>query len=151
MSEPSIFLPKDDAQIASCFDAFSVLRPHLTREEFLPQVRRQEAQGYQIVALMAQGQVSSVAGFRLCEFLAWGRILYIDDLSTLPASRGKGHAGLLLDWLATHAEAQGCKALHLDTGYARHAAHRVYLGKGFELSCHHMVKSIDSPRNRLPP
>lgn len=54
----------------------------------------------------------------------------------------KGYAGMLLDWLTEHARQQGCQAVHLDTGYARHAAHRVYLGKGFELSSHHMDKSI---------
>jgi GNAT superfamily N-acetyltransferase len=144
LNTPSIFLPKDDGQIESCFDAFSALRPHLTRELFVPQVRRQESQGYQIVAVMEHGQVSSAAGFRLCEFLAWGRILYIDDLSTLPSSRGKGYAGMLLDWLAAHAQQQGCNAVHLDTGYARHAAHRVYLSKGFELSSHHMAKALVS-------
>lgn len=142
MNTPSIFLPKDDGQIESCFDAFSILRPHLSPELFLPQVRRQESQGYQIVAVMEEGQVSSVAGFRLCEFLAWSRILYIDDLSTQPSSRGKGYAGMLLDWLTDHAQQQGCNAIHLDTGYARHAAHRVYLSKGFELSSHHMAKTL---------
>lgn len=142
MSIADIFLPDDQEQTDACFEVFSALRPHLAREAFLAQVQRQQAQGYRIVALRDQGQVCSAAGFRLCEFLAWGRILYIDDLSTLPEHRGKGHAGQLLDWLVTHAEQQRCAAVHLDSGYARHAAHRLYLNKGFELSSHHMAKSL---------
>lgn len=142
MSTSNIFVARTDEQIASCFDAFLALRPHLTQAQFLPQVRRQEAQGYQIVALTDDGQVKSAAGFRLGEFLAWGRILYIDDLTTLPEARGKGHGGRLLDWLCAHALAQQCDAVHLDTGYARHAAHRLYLAKGFELSSHHMAKPL---------
>lgn len=142
MSTAQIFLPTSDAQIESCFEVFEVLRPHLSRQQFLPQVRRQASQGYQIVALMEDGQVHSAAGFRVCEFLAWGRVLYLDDLSTLPASRGKGHAGRLLDWIADHARQQNCSAIHLDTGYARHAAHRLYLDKGFELNCHHMAMPV---------
>lgn len=143
MPQPRLFLAHDDSQMASCFDAFSVLRPHVLREAFLPQIRRQEAQGFQVLALEQDGAVKSVAGFRLAEFLAWGRVIYIDDLSTLPEARGQGFAGMLLDWLAEYARQQGCCALHLDSGYARHAAHRLYLNKGFELSSHHMTKVLE--------
>lgn len=145
MNTPSptdIFLPGTDAELDACFDAYLVLRPHLTREQFVPQVRRQEAQGFQIVALRDEGLVKSAAGFRLAEFMAWGRVLYIDDLTTVPAARGQGFAGRLLDWLTEFARQQGCQAVHLDTGYTRHAAHRLYLSKGFELSSHHMAKPI---------
>ncbi len=137
-----IFLPKTDAEIESCFDVFSVLRPNLTRQEFLPRVRRQEQQGYQIAALRSGDLIASAAGFRISDFLAWGRVLYIDDLSTLQNLRGQGHAGAILDWLTNYASGQSCDAMHLDTGYARHAAHRVYLSKGFELNCHHLAKAI---------
>jgi GNAT superfamily N-acetyltransferase len=140
--KPVILIAQDDSQIESCFDAFSALRPHIKRDQFLAQVRRQEAQGYQILALQDEGVVKSAAGFRLAEFLAWGRILYIDDLTTLPDAREKGFGGMLLDWLVEHARQQRCDAVHLDTGYARHAAHRLYLGKGFELRSHHMVKPL---------
>lgn len=143
MSQPHLFLAHDDTQIESCFDAFSVLRPHVHREAFLPQIRRQEEQGFQVLALEQDGVVKSVAGFRIAEFLAWGRVIYIDDLSTLPEARGQGFAGMLLDWLAEYARKQGCKALHLDTGYARHVAHRLYLNKGFELSSHHMTMALE--------
>ena len=143
MTTPDIFLPSDAEQIESCFEVFSVLRPHLSSESFLAQVLRQQAQGYQIVALREQGAICSAAGFRLSEFLAWGRILYIDDLSTLPAFRARGHAGRLLDWLVAYAEQHCCAAVHLDSGYARHAAHRLYLGKGFELGSHHMARRLD--------
>jgi GNAT superfamily N-acetyltransferase len=137
-----IFLPETDSDIQACFDVFSVLRPHLTSQEFLPRVRRQAQQGYQIAALRSGNLIASAAGFRICEFLAWGRILYIDDLSTLPSLRGQGHAGAILDWLTNYASEKDCEAIHLDTGYGRHAAHRVYLRKGFELNCHHMAKTI---------
>ncbi len=143
MPQPRIFLAHDDSQIESCFDAFSVLRPHVRRETFLPQIRRQAQQGFQVLALEQDGLVKSVAGFRLAEFLAWGRVLYIDDLSTLPEARGQGFAGLMLDWLTEHGRQQGCRALHLDSGYARHVAHRLYLNKGFELGSHHMAKAIE--------
>jgi GNAT superfamily N-acetyltransferase len=133
-----IFLADTDAEIASCFPAFSALRPHLAQKDFLAQVRRQQAQTYQILALRHEGVIKSAAGFRMAEFLAWGRVLYIDDLTTLPGATSHGFAGALLDWLIEHAKSNQCQGVHLDTGYARHAAHRLYLRKGLELSCHHM-------------
>lgn len=137
--EIEIFIASTDEDINLSFPAFKELRPQLNFEEFLPQVRRQESQSYRILALRHRGIIKSAAGFRFCEFLAWGKILYIDDLTTLPNARGNGFAGTLLNWLIEHAKSTGCNGVHLDTGYARHAAHRVYLEKGFQLNCHHMA------------
>jgi len=137
-----IFIANTDAEIESCFAAFSVLRPHLEQNNFLSQVRRQQAQSYQILALKHTGVVKSAAGFRFAEFLAWGKVLYIDDLTTLPGETSQGFAGSLLDWLTNHARSSQCQGLHLDTGYARHAAHRLYLRKGFQLNCHHLALEL---------
>ena len=134
-----IFIANTDAEIESCFPAFSMLRPHLVQNNFLPQVRRQQAQSYQMLALKHEGVVKSAAGFRFAEFLAWGRVLYIDDLTTLPKETSKGFAGALLDWLIVHARSSQCQGVHLDTGYTRHAAHRLYLRKGFQMSSHHLA------------
>lgn len=137
--EIEIFIASSDEDINSCFPAFKELRPSLTIEEFLPQIRRQENQSYKILALRQNGVLKSAAGFRFCEFLAWGKILYIDDLTTLSHARGNGFASTLLNWLIEHAKSSECNAVHLDTGYARHDAHRVYLKKGFQLNCHHLT------------
>jgi len=137
--EFEIFIATTDEDINSCFPVFKELRPKLNFEMLLPQVRRQESQSYKILALRQNGEIVSVAGFRLCEFLAWGKILYVDDLSTLPNARGKGFAGALMNWLIEYAKNIGCVAVHLDSGHARHAAHRLYLQKGFKISSHHFA------------
>lgn len=133
-----IFIANTDEEILSCFPAFSVLRPHIRETDFLPRVRRQQAQSYRIVAVRSEGVVESAAGFRLAEFLVSGKVLYIDDLTTLPCARSLGHAGELMDWLIGHAREHGCNGVHLDTGYGRHAAHRLYLRKGLQFSAHHL-------------
>lgn len=137
-----LFLASTDAEIMDCYPVFSALRPHLTEGDFLSQVRRQEAQSYRILALRHEGGIKSAAGFRVAEFLAWGKVLYIDDLGTLPGDTGRGFAGALLDWVTEHARVIGCGAVHLDTGYARHAAHRLYLRKGFRFNCHHAALDL---------
>jgi len=139
MQSVDIFIAVTDGEIGACFSVFKELRPLLQEAEFLTQIRRQELHSYQILALRVDGVIQSAAGFRLAEFLAWGKVLYIDDLTTLAGARGKGYAAALLDWLIAHAQSKGCQGVHLDTGYGRHAAHRVYLKKGFELNCHHMA------------
>jgi len=75
-----IYFATSDKEIDDCFAAFQILRPHLSRAEFINQVKRQQLQGYKILALSENGAVKSVAGFREAEFLAWGKIIYIDDL-----------------------------------------------------------------------
>jgi GNAT superfamily N-acetyltransferase len=144
MGEPvtTIFLANTDEDILSCFPAFSTLRPHVQESEFLSQVRRQQAQSYQILALKHHDIVKSAAGFRFAEFLAWGKVLYVDDLTTLPSETSQGFAGALMDWLIDHAKANNCQGLHLDTGYTRHAAHRLYLRKGLQLSSHHLALDL---------
>lgn len=137
-----IFIANTDTEIESCFPVFRALRPHLEQSAFLPQVRRQQKESYQILALKQDSMIKSVAGFRFAEFLAWGRVLYIDDLATLPGETSRGFAGSLLDWLIDHAKSRQCRGVHLDTGYARHAAHRLYLHKGLRLDCHHLALEI---------
>ncbi|MBD9356186.1 GNAT family N-acetyltransferase [Methylomonas albis] len=139
-----IFIADTEAEIQACFPVFSELRLYLKQEQFLAQVRRQQLQSYQILAVRQQGAVKSVAGFRLAEFLAWGKILYVDDLATLSGETSQGFAGALLDWLIAHAQAHGCRGVHLDSGHQRFIAHRLYLNKGFQLSSHHFSLSFNT-------
>jgi len=134
---PAIIPIETDEQIRACFPALLALRPHLSADTLVERIRRQFAQGYRLTAVEDGGAIPALAGWRMLEFLAWGSVLYIDDLSTLPEARRHGYGGMLLDWLTEHARASGCDGVHLDTGYHRHAAHRLYLAKGFVFDCHH--------------
>jgi GNAT superfamily N-acetyltransferase len=144
MSMELHLVTKDD-EIEACFEAFSALRPHLRRGDFLSRVRLQQQQGYRILGLNVDGKFPAAAGFRTADFLAWGKVLYIDDLTTVPQARGRGHASRLLEWLIDFARAQQCDAVHLDSGYGRHDAHRLYLKMGFKLSSHHFAMELGAP------
>jgi len=86
----------------------------------------------------------AVAGFRTGENLAWGRYLYVDDLSTAPDARRRGCAGALLEWLVEEARGLGCAQLHLDsgTGAERFDAHRVYHAHGLSITSHHFARRV---------
>lgn len=135
---PSIAIATSDADILRCFLVMLQLRPHLIQAEFLTRIRRQiQTAGYVLVFLEDNGIVQSLAGFRISECLYSGRYLYVDDLATDADSRSKGYGGLLFDWLVEHARQNHCDVLTLDSGVQRFAAHRFYLTKRMEITCHH--------------
>jgi len=135
------------AETGLAFAAMAALRTHLTDEaEFVRRVdERQRPQGYRLVATVEDdGTVGAVAGFRVLEMLAFGRVLYVDDLSTLPVARRRGHGRALLDWCAAEAQRAGCDALHLDSGVGpdRRDAHRLYFNAGMRISSHHFAREL---------
>lgn len=132
----------DDGNTELAFEAMRELRPHLTGPaEFTERIRLQRAEGYRIVGSFdGSGAVVAVAGFRTGNCLAWGHFVYIDDLCTLPAARGRGHARALLDWVDEEAARLGCEQVHLDSGTHRNAAHRGYLKAGYDIQAFHFGK-----------
>jgi GNAT superfamily N-acetyltransferase len=141
-SQTEIHTARSDAEILACFAVIHELRPHLEESSFVARVRRQQAQGYTLVFIREGDAVVAAAGYRFAEFLAWGRVLYVDDLISAAEKRGRGYGGALMDWLAQRAQAEGCDELHLDSGYARHDAHRLYLNKGMRLASHHFARVL---------
>ena len=146
MSEIREILPPD-TRLA--FAAMRELRPQVGDEtEFVRRVDEvQRAEGYRLVGAFEDGteDAMAVAGFRVGHMLAWGRFLYVDDLSTLPTARRRGHAGALLDWLAAEARRLGCDELHLDSGVGadRSDAHRLYLNAGLRITSHHFARRLN--------
>ncbi|MSP52973.1 MAG: GNAT family N-acetyltransferase [Gammaproteobacteria bacterium] len=130
-------------EIALAFDVFLELRPHLPNANtFVNQVMAQQKEGYQLIGIEAHDEIAACVGFRFLTTLAWGKVLYIDDLITKEKCRGEGYAKQLLDYITQIAKGHHCDQLHLDSGYARHAAHKVYLKYGFELSSHHFALKL---------
>ena len=124
------------------------LRPELGSPEALVRQidERQRPAGYRLAAAFADGddQAAAVAGFRVNEFLAWGRHLYVDDLVTAAAHRGRGHADRLLAWLEAEARRAGCTQLHLDSGLGedRQDAHRFYFRHGLRIASFHFARDL---------
>lgn len=137
----------ETGETALAFAAMQALRPHLRdREEFVQRVDQTlRPAGYRLIGACDQPaetltlDASAVMGFRCGENLAWGRHLYIDDLSTLPVARGRGYGGALLAWACDEARRLGCGQIHLDSGVGldRASAHRLYLNSGYRISSHH--------------
>lgn len=138
-----IALAQAEAEIGRCFPVMAQLRPALSLDEFIVRVQRQrEDFDYQLAFLEAENEIVAVAGFRICENLAWGRFLYVDDLVTSETERSQGYGELLFDWLAQNAARENCVQLHLDSGVQRFEAHRFYLKKRMKISSHHFALEL---------
>lgn len=132
-----------EAEIETCFSALHELRPHLSQKDFVARVQCQmKNHGYVLVYIATQGHVVAAAGYRVAEFLAWGRTFYVDDLITPATSRKLGYGGKLLDWLMEKAKELSCDQFHLDSGVHRHDAHRLYLSRKLQISSHHFSKEL---------
>lgn len=139
----TITIATSEADIRRCLPAMLALRPHLTNDQALEQIRFQQENDRFVLAFIDEGDTTqpapAVVGYRILHFLHSGKTLYIDDLSTAPGARGKGYASALLDFVIDQARQLGCSCVSLDSGHnpARYDAHRLYLKKRFNIVSHH--------------
>ncbi|WP_232283312.1 GNAT family N-acetyltransferase [Paraglaciecola sp. T6c] len=120
----------------------SQLRPHLSKAQFIEQVKVQKGEGFQLLQAKYSNGIAGLAGFRISQNLAWGKHLYIDDLVTDKDTRSKGIGFAMLNWLEEHAKTKNCAQIHLDSGVQRFQAHKFYLRSGFVISSHHFAKTL---------
>jgi len=123
------------------------LRPEAGPLEALRgRVEEQRANGYRLAGSFEEGDpvAAAVAGFRYGSSLAWGRYLYVEDLVTRAALRGRGHATDLMAWVEEEARSEGCDQLHLDSGVgaSRVDAHRLYMQRRLTITSHHFARRL---------
>ena len=144
MSDIEIKEALADTDIARVYPVVRALRPHVASEgEFLARVRRQQTQsGWRLIYVEDNGAPVAAAGFRVSEWLAWGKALYVDDLICLESHRGKGFAEALMHWMEDLARKEGCAEFHLDSGTHRLPAHRFYHRLKLGITSFHFQKKL---------
>lgn len=129
---------RSDEQIAATYEVMAQLRPHLTRDDYLPFVRRLIAnERFNLASVVDDGTVRAVAGYRIMEMLYCGRMMYIDDLVTDERVRSRGYGKALLDWLKTESRRLGCTEVQLISRVTREEAHRFYFREDFGIEAFH--------------
>lgn len=141
-----------DAQVEACYPAMRELRPHIDAQQFVGIVRDMQRDGYMLAALIDDGRVTAVAGFRIKRTLFCDKFLYVDDLATLSTEQSKGRGKVLLNWLREYAGAAHCADIRLDSGLQRIDAHRFYERNGLESTALHFREILDRrvPWSALP-
>lgn len=133
-------IARQESEVRCCWKAYQELRPHLRSEdELVERWRVQAREGFQMAYILEGDTVTAAAGFRFLNTMAWGHILYIDDLVAIASRHNTGLGSTLLRYLQEEARRSRCDAVHLDTGYHRHLAHLAYLRNGFRFDCHHLA------------
>ncbi|KOP39847.1 GNAT family N-acetyltransferase [Flavobacterium sp. WLB] len=133
------------AEIEFAKEAILEFRTNLEAENVVEQVLEMiTSGGFELACIPSDdgSKAAAFVGFRVINMLRTGKMIYIDDLFTLPEYRGRGYAGKLLDYVDQLAVERGIKSVHLDSGFALHPAHRLYLSKGYFLACHHFAKMM---------
>jgi hypothetical protein len=59
-----------DEEILACYPVRAEFRPHLVKQEFVSQVRRQQQHSYCLAYLEEREDIQAVVGFRTAESLA---------------------------------------------------------------------------------
>jgi len=140
---------EDDAAIERCFEVMHELRPALERARFVETVNEMaRSDAYRLAYVEDAGRVVAVAGYRVARFLAWGVVLYVDDLVTAESRRSRGYGSKLLAWLRQEARHLGCARLHLDSALWRTDAHRFYERESLPKIAFHFGTEIEGGENR---
>lgn len=131
-----IKIAETNEEIKDCYAVMSQLRPHLSIESFVAQVKRQiEDSNFQLVYL-SENEVKAVAGIRIAEWLARGKSLEVEDLVSKENERSKGFGSELFDWIVEYAKRENCVEVRLVSGVTRFRAHKFYLKKGMIIDAH---------------
>jgi len=141
----TIKLAETDADIVRVYPVMHQLRPHIaSAAEFLATVRRQQATqpNWRLAYVESDGAPVAASGFRVMEAMAWGKVLYVDDLVTLESQRGKGFGEQLIRWLEDVARSEGCAQFHLDSGTQRQGAHHFYHRMGLPITSFHFARKL---------
>jgi len=128
MNELTCIPLRTDDEIRSAYPLMAALRTRIRSHTFLADVRRQQAQGYELVGGFARGRLVALAGVRRTHTLARGDHLFVDDLVTDAEAQGRGHATALLRWLARRAAADHIPRMYLDS---RDTARGFYASRNF--------------------
>ncbi len=131
-----------DKDIASCWEAMFLLRPMLKKEEFVGQIKEMQTEGYTLLYIEENQKAVSVLGYRIFTMLYCGKLLYIDDLSTLETGRGKGFATILLNYIYKIAKKENCNSVQLDSGHSRTIAHKLYYKENFVINAFHFNRQL---------
>ncbi|MCB1888858.1 MAG: GNAT family N-acetyltransferase [Rhodocyclaceae bacterium] len=140
-------MPAEVRIVALCDEAGRIVEPGLvaTAEAVHRQLRPMLPADYagRIAAVCASGArlqaallgdaVAGLALWRIVENTFEGRRLFVDDLVTDEALRGRGVGKALIGWLAETGRRAGCQVLALESGVQRSRAHAFYFREGLTI------------------
>ncbi|WP_080873841.1 GNAT family N-acetyltransferase [Oceanobacillus timonensis] len=117
-------------EITEAFPVIKQLRTHLDEEVYLDLVlEAKEKDRYKMFALIDEGEMVAVTGFKPMITLYYGRFVWVCDLVTNRNKRSKGYGEKLLQYVHEWAQENNYENVALSSGIQRTDAHRFYEDK----------------------
>ncbi|AQQ52309.1 GNAT family N-acetyltransferase [Planococcus lenghuensis] len=114
-------------EILGAYPVMQQLRQHLDQETYLDLVlEAKEKDRYRIFALIEEGEIVAVTGFKPMITLYYGRFVWVCDLVTDANKRSNGYGGKLLAYVHGWAKENNYESVALSSGLQRTDAHRFY-------------------------
>lgn len=114
-------------EILEAFPVMNQLRTHLDENTYLNLVlEAMEKDNYHLFALIDQGEIVAVTGFKPMFTLYYGRFVWVCDLVTDSNRRSKGYGEVLLTYIHDWTKENGYESVALSSGLKRTDAHRFY-------------------------
>jgi len=129
-------------ELLMAYEVVSQLRIALSYDEFEDLVYEMQSMHYKMFGIMEQDRLLTYAGVAIQTNLYDKRHLFVFDLVTDEAYRGKGYGKMMLEYLHDYAKMGMCKNIVLSSGFAREEAHCFYEKNGFVKKSFVFFKSI---------
>jgi GNAT superfamily N-acetyltransferase len=133
---------------ANWAEAHSVVK-HLYQDiellPFLENLEEMSLKGYSMIGLWINGNLYSIAGVQVIQYLCSGNVLWIVDMVTVPEQRSKGYGKLLLDYIHNYAKDMGYSRVLLHTAHFRCEAihfYNRYFGNSFGLIYRSVINNL---------
>lgn len=116
--------------ILEAFPIMQQLRKHLDQDTYLNLVQEaKDKDRYRMFALIDEGEIVAVTGFKPMITLYYGRFVWICDLVTDATKRSSGYGEKLLTYVHEWAKENNYESVALSSGLQRTDAHRFYEDK----------------------
>jgi GNAT superfamily N-acetyltransferase len=136
-----------EAEWEQAFPVMRELRPHLNTESYLELLREMAADGYRLIALLEDDEITALGGIASRVNLYYGRYVWVYDLVTTERARSRGHGEKLLRHIEELAREEGCEMVALSSALHRTNAHRFYEEKmGYERASYTFTKDLGTVR-----
>lgn len=127
MSNLTIKELQSQNEIMEAFPVMKQLRTHLDEGTYLELVvEAKEKDSYKMFALIADGEIVAVTGFKPMITLYYGRFVWVCDLVTDSKRRSNGYGEKLLTFIHEWAKENDYESVALSSGLQRMDAHRFY-------------------------
>ncbi|MEN2766103.1 GNAT family N-acetyltransferase [Ornithinibacillus xuwenensis] len=114
-------------EVLAAFPIMKQLRTHLDEKMYLDLVLDAKGEdSYRLFALIDEGEIVAVTGFKPMITLYYGRFVWVCDLVTDTTKRSKGYGEELLEFVHEWALENNYTSVALSSGLQRTNAHRFY-------------------------